>query len=93
MTNAEWSVGNVKAVHYISIDLGPDSELSIVESRIMGDPFYPNATGYLVYHNVTDDVPKNPWHILTHLGQFGWISDIRSNGNDLLEIEFVFHEK
>lgn len=94
VTDVQWSVGNVKAVHDISMDLGGNGRMCIVESRVLGDPFYPNATGYLVYHNETDAPEGNgPWHTLTHLGQFGQIRDIRSNGNGLLEIEFYFHEK
>ena len=94
VTDVQWSVGNVKAVHDISMDLGGNGRMCIVESRVLGDPFYPNATGYLVYHNETDDPGgEGPWHTLTHLGQFGWIRDIRSDGDGLLEIEFVFHEK
>lgn len=94
VTDVQWSVGNVKAVHDISMDLGYNGRMCIVESRVLGGPFYPNATGYLVYHNETDAPGgSGPWHTLTHLGQFGMISDIRSNGNGLLEIEFYFHEK
>ena len=96
MTDVQWSVGNVKAVHDISMDLGGNGRMCIVESRVLGDPFYPNATGYLVYHNETDDPGgKGPWHTLTHLSvSYSGLSSkmlikifVRKNLNILKEIQ------
>ena len=89
-----WSIGNVQTFHDLPLDMGHYGNLRIISSRNMGDPTSPYATGYLIYYNDTDDPGGGgPWYSLTHLGQFAWISDVRTQGDSLVEIDFWFHQQ